>query len=97
MFLVLMFITDLKRLLEEPHEIDGQMITVVRQPPSKKVPLDPLRVHVQGISETTTKDCLSFYLEKFALVDVEEVYFGVKNNALAVFDGEPGNLKTTKA
>ncbi|PFX25344.1 tripartite motif-containing protein 2-like isoform X2 [Stylophora pistillata] len=82
-------VKDLKRLLEEPHEIDGQMITVVRQPPSKKVPLDPLRVHVQGISETTTKDCLSFYLEKFALVDVEEVYFGVKNNALAVFDGEP--------
>ncbi|XP_022791105.1 poly [ADP-ribose] polymerase 14-like [Stylophora pistillata] len=64
------------------------MITVVRQPPPKKVPLDPLRVHVQGISETTTIDCLSFYLEKFAGVEVEKVYLGEKNNALAVFESE---------
>ena len=86
-----MFITDLQRLLEEPHKIDGHIITVIRQPPPKKVPLDPLRVHVQGLSVTTSKDCLSFYLEKFADVEVEEVYLGVKNNALAVFESEPGN------
>ena len=91
-----MFITDLQRLLEKPHKIDDRIITVVRQPPPKKVPLDPLRLHVQGISKTTTKDCLSFYLEKFADVDVEEVYLGVKDNALAVFESEPGNFKTKR-
>ena len=91
-----MFITDLQRLLEEPHTIDGQIITVVRQPPPKKVPLDPLRLHVQGISKTTTIDCLSYYLETFADVEVVEVYLGVKNNALAVFESEPGNFKTKK-
>ena len=64
----------------------------MRQPP-KKVPLDPLRLHVQGISETTTEVTLSFYLEKFADVEVEEVYLGVKNNALAVFESEPGNFQ----
>ena len=88
-----MFISDIQRLLEHPHKIDGQMITVVRQPPSKKVPLDPVRVHVQGISEKTTEDCLSIYLEKFADVDVKEVYFGCMNNALAVFEREPGTFK----
>ena len=31
-----MFITDLQRLLEEPHKIAGQIITMVRQPPPKK-------------------------------------------------------------
>ncbi|RMX48337.1 hypothetical protein pdam_00011104 [Pocillopora damicornis] len=82
-------VKDLQRLLEEPHKIDGQIITVIRQPPLKKVPLDPLRLHVQGLSVTTSKDCLSFYLEKFADVEVEEVYLGVKNNALAVFESEP--------
>ena len=91
-----MFITDLQRLLEEPHKIDGQIITVVRQPPPKKVPLDPLRLHVQGISKMTTEDCLSFYLEKFADVEVQEVYLGVKDNALVVFESEPGNFKTKK-
>ncbi|PFX27306.1 Tripartite motif-containing protein 3 [Stylophora pistillata] len=82
-------VKDLQRLLEESHKIYGQMITVVRQPPSKKVPLDPLRVHVQGISETTTIDCLTCYLEKFVDVEVENVYLGAKNNALAVFESEP--------
>ena len=67
----------------------------MRQPP-KKVPLDPLRLHVQGISETTTEVTLSFYLEKFADVKVEEVYLGVKNNALAVFESEPGNFQIKK-
>ena len=90
-----MFITDLQRLLEEPHKIHGQIITVIRQPPPKKVPLDPLRLHVQGISKMT-KDCLSFYLEKFADVEVQEVYLGVKDNALVVFESEPGNFKTKK-
>ena len=31
-----MFITDLQRLLKEPHEIAGQIIKMVRQPPPKK-------------------------------------------------------------
>ena len=39
---------------------------------------------------------MSFYLEKFADVDVEEVYLGVKDNALAVFESEPGNFKTKR-
>ena len=87
------FKTDLSRLLEKPHKIDNQVITVVRQPPKKKLPLDPVRIHVQGISETTTKDCLRFYLEKFTDVEVQEVYLGCKNNALATFESEPGNYK----
>ena len=48
-------------------------------------------MHVQGLSETTTEDCLRFYLEKFSDVEVEEVCFGSKNNALATFEAEPGN------
>ena len=89
----MIFKTDLSRLLEKPHKIDNQVITVVRQPPKKKLPLDPVRIHVQGISETTTEDCLRFYLEKYTDVEVQEVYLGCKNNALAIFESEPGNCK----
>ncbi|XP_078364642.1 protein mono-ADP-ribosyltransferase PARP14-like isoform X2 [Oculina patagonica] len=82
-------VKDLQRLLEHPHKIDGKPITVVRQRPKKKLPLDPVRIHVQGLCETTTEDCLRFYLEKFSDVEVEEVFFGSNNNALATFETEP--------
>ena len=81
----------MQRLLEGSHSINGKYITVKLQPLKKKVPPDPVRVHVQGISEETTADCLCFYLEKFSGVAVKNVYFGSNNNALAVFDEEPGN------
>lgn len=83
---------DRQRLLEGEHSINQKPITVKLQPPKKKVPPDPLRIHVQGLSEKTTEDCLCFYLEKFSGVDVEKVYFGANNNALVVFDCEPGML-----
>ncbi len=85
------FLTDLTRLLEGPHSIDDNSLTVIRQPPKKKVPLDPFRIHVKGINETrTSKDHLQNYLEKFADADVYDVYFGCNNNALATFETEPG-------
>ena len=55
------------------------------------MPPDPVRIHIQGLSEHTTEDCLSFYLEKFCdNASVKNVYFGSNKNALAVFDKEPG-------
>lgn len=85
------FISDLKRLLERPHLIDKKPITVIKRPPKKKVPLDPLRLHVQGLKEGTSGDSLLYYLEKFSNVDVTNVYMGHNNNAMAVFASEPGN------
>ena len=83
-------IADLRRLREGPHTIDERPLKVINQPPKKKVPLDPLKVHVQGLNEKTTKDSLWLYLEKFSKVDVTEVYMGCNNNAMAVFDAEQG-------
>ena len=84
-------LTDLKRLLEGKHSIDGKPITVTRQRPLKRLPPDPVRIHIQGLSEKTTKDCLSFYLEKFSgNALVTKVFFGANNNALVVFDAPPG-------
>jgi len=90
-FLSTFYIIDLKRLLEGKHSIKGEALTITLQPPKKKIPPDPFRVHVQGLSEKTTGDCLSFYLQKFSGdVEVEEVHFGPSNNALVVFKTEPG-------
>ena len=86
-----LLVSDLKQLLEGPHSIDKKHISVMRKPPNKKVPLDRLKVHVQGLNETTSEDCLRFYLEKFSTAEVSEVYRGCRNNALAVFDADPGN------
>ena len=66
----------------------------MRQLPKKKLPPDSLKIHVQGISEKTTEDCLRFYLEKFSDADVVEVSLGCNNDALAIFESEPGNLES---
>lgn len=67
-----------------------------KQPPKINIPPDPLRVHVRGLNENTTEDCLLFYLEKFSLdVEVKEVNFGDNNNAIATFSTEPGNMVTS--
>lgn len=61
------------------------------QPPKKKVPPDPVMVQVQGLNlEKTRKDCLELYLETFSNVKVRDVIFGSNDNALVVFDREPG-------
>ena len=87
-FIIIHLSTDLQRLLEGTHSIDGKRITVKRQ---KKVPQDPVGIYIQGLSEHTTHDCLSYYLEKFCNnASVKNVYFGSNRNALAVFDTEPG-------
>ena len=65
----------------------------MRQTPKKRLPPDRVKVHVQGINETTTEDCLCFYLEKFSDVEVVEVYFGYNNDALATFKSEPGSFE----
>ena len=83
-------IADLKRLCEGQHTIGKKPLKVINEHPKKKVQLDPQKVHVQGLNENTSKDSLSFYLEKFSNVDVTEVYMGCNNNAMAVFDAEPG-------
>lgn len=84
----------MERLLEKPHKINGKAITVARQLPKKKLPPDPVKVHVQGISETTTEDCLRFYLEKFSDAEVVDVHLGCNNDALATFETEPGNFES---
>ena len=92
----LLFLTDLKRLLKpDSHSYEGNPITVVMQPPKKKVPLDPVRVHVQGLKAGVTikPDNVRNYLEKFCDVYVTDVQFGCNNNALVVFDAEPGWYK----
>ncbi|KAK2554340.1 Protein mono-ADP-ribosyltransferase PARP14 [Acropora cervicornis] len=84
-------VKDSKRLLESSHRIDETPIEVRVQPPKKKVPPDPVMVHVQGLNlEKTSKDCLELYLEKFSDVEVKAIQFGSNDNALAVFDSEPG-------
>ena len=61
------------------------------QPPKKKVPPDPVKVHVKGFNlEEIGEECLGLYLEKFSNVEVKDVQFGSNDNALAVFDREPG-------
>ena len=86
--------TDLERLLEEPQTIKGKAMKVLRQLSKKKIPPDPVKVHVQGISEKTTEDCLRFYLEKFSDAEVVEVFLGSNNDALATFESEPGNFES---
>ena len=83
--------TDLRKLLQTSHFINGKAISVERLPPKEKLPPDPFRLYVRGLNEKTTEDCLLFYLEKFSDVEVKEVIRGCDGKALAIFAVEPGN------
>ena len=61
-----------------------------KEPLKKKVPLDPIRVQVRGLNEKITEDCLLSCLEKYSGVEVKEVIKGCNNNAVAIFEAEPG-------
>ena len=84
-------LTDLQKLLQTSHFINGRAISVQRLLPKKKLPPDPFRVYVRGLNEKTTEDCLLFYLEKFSDVEVKEVVCGCDGKAMAIFAAEPGN------
>lgn len=84
-------LTDLQKLLQTSHFINGRTISVQRLLPKKRLPPDPLRVYVRGVNEKTTEDCLLFYLEKFSDVEVKEVVCGWDGKAMAIFASEPGN------
>lgn len=61
------------------------------QPPKKKVSPNPVMVDVKGFNlEEIGEEYLGLYLEKFSNVEVKDVQFGSNDNALAVFDREPG-------
>ena len=83
--------TDLQKLLQTSHFINGKAISVERLPLKEKLPPDPFQVYVRGLNEKTTEDCLLFYLEKFSDVEVKEVIRGCDGKALAIFAAEPGN------
>ena len=61
-----------------------------KEPLKKKVPSDLIRVQVRGLNEKITEDCLLSYLEKYSGVEVKEVIEGCINNAVAIFEAEPG-------
>ena len=92
---LLRFLSDSKRLLRpDSHFVNNVPLTVVKQPPKKKIPFDPVRLHVQGFKEGVVikRDHIQNYLEKFCDVFVTDVRFGSNNlNALVVFDAEPGS------
>ena len=48
-----------------------------------------------GLNEKITEDCLLFYLEKYSGVEVKEVIIGCNNNAVAIFEAEPGTTNVT--
>ncbi|XP_022787787.1 poly [ADP-ribose] polymerase 14-like [Stylophora pistillata] len=82
-------VEDLQKLLHQSHSINGMVISVKKEPPKKKVPLDPIRVQVRGLNEKITGDCLLLYLEKYSGVEVKQVIKGCNNNAVAIFEAEP--------
>ena len=73
------------------HIIDQTELTVSLRPPVKKLPPDPCRLHIKGLSEKTTPDGLLSFMEVASGLDVLNVEFGTQNSAVVTFDGTPGN------
>ena len=73
------------------HIIDQTELTVSLRPPVKKLPPDPCRLHIKGLSEKTTADGLMSFMEVASGLDVLNVDFGTQNNAVVTFEGMPGN------
>ena len=72
------------------HIIDKAALTVSLRRPVKKLPPDPCRLHIKGLSEKTTPDGLLSFMEVASGLGVLNVEFGTQNNAVVTFDGTPG-------
>ena len=59
--------------------------------PIKKLPKDPLKLLVRGLSDKTTSDSLLFYMEAISEREVCDVIRGDGDNALVSFTEKPGN------
>ena len=73
------------------HIIDQTELTVSLRPPVKKLPPDPCRLHIKGLSEKTTADGLLSFMEVASGLDVLNVDFDTQNNAVVTFEGTPSN------
>ena len=88
--------TDAQRVVEKgqntPHRLDGHELTVTIKEPVKQLPKDPLKLLVQGLSDKTTPDGLSCYMEAISGEEVCNVTLGDSDNALVFFSEKPGKF-----
>ena len=81
-----MFFTDLDRLLQGPHRLDGAVLNIAEKEPQKEIPLDQRKLCVSGLSEKTTEDGLELYLERLSNNNrVEQINRGYGDNVLVQF------------
>lgn len=65
--------------------LDGSELHVTIKKPAKKIPVDPKRLLVKGLSEATTRDALASYMEVVSGLEVLQVEFGEQGCALITF------------
>ena len=65
--------------------LDGSELHVTIKKPAKKIPVDPKRLLVKGLSEATTRDALASYMEVVSSLEVLRVEFGEQGCALITF------------
>ena len=65
--------------------LDGAELHVTIKKPAKKIPVDPKRLLVKGLSEATTRDALASYVEVVSGLEVLHVEFREQGCALIKF------------
>ena len=93
--LVLSFADSHNVVAKGNHVIDGCQLKVSLERPIQKLPADPCKLHITGLSERTTRDTLMSFMEVATGLEVLGVDFGAKANAIVTFDGAPGRVAET--
>ena len=77
---------------KEKLTLDEAEVQLTLRKPVKKLPTDAMRVLVKGLSEKTTSDGLTSYMEVVSGLEVSGIEFGDQGCALVTFSNAYGKL-----
>jgi hypothetical protein len=81
------------RVSARPHKINGISVSVELYVPPKPRPTYPNKLLFKNVADSTTKDCLTMYIERVTGLDPQDVLYGDQlGTVLITFDEEPGQL-----
>ena len=79
------------RVAKKSHKICGRPVDVKLYIPPKPKPTYPNKLLFKSVADSTTRDCLSMYLERVTDMEPQDILYGDEvGNVLVTFDGEPG-------
>ena len=78
-------------MAQKQHKIAGHPVEVELYVPPKPRPTYPGKLLFKNVADSTSRDCLSLYLQHATDLEPQEILYGDENGTVLVtFEQEPG-------